>query len=219
MILRLLVSTLFVSSFITSMALAETPCETAETTQKSETCETTEQPGEDTMYSTIKTWFDEGEDVTFEEIKGFYTGRCYILAGPDTPQNAVLGAYSKKSSDDHGPAFPQGYDEKIISGSWFNAPADYSDHMDGSEIKTNLDTFLDKTGVASYCAETLYVPAPEGHLNSLSLRKKGQYLVTIQTVTKASQTAYHRGKYIGPITVGDIIETCYYWPPEEETNL
>ena len=60
-------------------------------------------------FETVKNWFDQGEDIVFEDIEGsFYLGRCYTSHDPDRPISAILRA-DNRVDESHGPPFyPKG---------------------------------------------------------------------------------------------------------------
>lgn len=42
-------------------------------------------------FQSLQGWFHDGVSVTFEEIRGFYSGRCYHTLAPNEAVNSLLG--------------------------------------------------------------------------------------------------------------------------------
>ena len=163
MIIKVL--SLLTSSLLTlSVSMAETPCSEASATGEIplEFCEPSDLPREKDIFTTLKRWFDEGENVIFEEIKGSsYSGRCYRRNAPDTPEAAALAAYAKESNIDNGPAFPKECVEKVVSS--LRPPSINANFFDGMSASEVRNLFILGCGMR-YCLIPTMTPKPSAIL-------------------------------------------------------
>lgn len=72
-----------------------------------------------TYFESLLSWYEQGRPVTFAEIKGYYSGRCFRRTSMDYAQPAMLGYFDSGS----GPAFG----EYKMSTTFNSENADYFD--------------------------------------------------------------------------------------------
>lgn len=60
-------------------------------------------PRESSYFNEILDWYDNGKEVSFEDVKGGWSGRCFAKVDPNAPLNDILVSFDDNPA---GPAFP-----------------------------------------------------------------------------------------------------------------
>ena len=192
------------------LALADSPCcsdAAAETTPSA--------------FETIKNWFDQGEDLAFEDIEGsFYLGRCYHYGTPDIPMAAIFGAYSKVD-ESHGSHFERKV-SKIVSAHHDLLDADYFDFFTANQVQGKLEPFWDESKVVTSCKGSL---CDKTYGSCEKYRKKVTTHTSSKHCVEGKVTATHLGEQLRKkenYLVSIFIDTderttwaCRYWKVPE----
>ncbi|MCH2535144.1 MAG: hypothetical protein MK008_11940 [Bdellovibrionales bacterium] len=153
-------------------------------------------------FSTIKQWFEEGHNVRFEEIEGFYSGRCYREDARNKPDHGVLGVYKKKQNYDHGPAFPDIYIKKLVAAkkeSQYSRDS-FDDYTSGMAKKTLDNIFWQKSSpIIDYYGTVSSYKVNSN--NILAVRRYNNYYVLAGIVGETTED----------FKKGYIWEVCYFF--------
>lgn len=156
-------------------------------------------------YSTIKQWFEDGQNVRFEDVEGFYAGRCYFETTRIKPSYALLGVYKRlQNSYDHGPAFPDYYEKKVIAlhRTYYKNQGESFDENSIDEAKDHLNRFWNKLTPLNYYEGTVSSTQTNSELKPISaVRRYENYYVSAWIIGKSHED-YHKG---------EITSVCYYF--------
>lgn len=80
---------------------------------------------EASYFDEVSKWYDQGTEVSFEDVKHGWSGRCFTKVDPNTPSNSILISIDENAA---GPAFPA----KKYLGLLFSSgnPANFFDNYD-----------------------------------------------------------------------------------------
>lgn len=123
-----------------------------------------------TKFETLKTWFNQGRETSYQEIKGFYSGRCFKHSNPDYAENGLL-AYLEIIRNQSGPGFPSQVDKRMSlysTNPYYNDPADYFDNL--ADVRE-----MGENGIRNEWSRLLLQESP---LRTLGLDSNGQLSVT-----------------------------------------
>jgi hypothetical protein len=163
--------------------------------------------------------YTHGTNVTYEQIKAFYTGRCYHYSEPNKPRNIMLGYLEQRLGDDPGPAFPDDRQVKkdvfgIISES---KPADYFDNPDKfEEQKTTLINLLRPASARLEMKEdpTLTETQSSGKKAFADFSYVAFQTYYLQKATMRTDSKVYNPwnpNSSGNAKVGDVIQYCYFF--------
>jgi len=148
----------------------------------------------------------QGQSVSFSDVKGAYTGRCYDMVNRNVPKNSALLIAQYTTND--GPLFPT--EEVIIEGGYVSGPADQLDSKSKEEITSMLMSLKGQYSSVIENPLSVVMNDTETTSHSLTYFKSQNYIVGLMTANQ-DQTIYVR--HDGQITVkkGDVWAVCYYF--------
>lgn len=156
-------------------------------------------------YSTIKQWFEDGQNVRFEDVEGFYAGRCYYETTRIKPSYALLGVYKRlQNSYDHGPAFPDYYEKKVMAlhRTYYANVGESFDENSIDEAKASLNRFWNSVTPLNYY---------EGTISSAHTDSKYKPISVVRRYENYYVSALIIGKSHEDFQKGQIIFVCYYF--------
>ncbi len=170
-------------------------------------------PSGPTKMATVLSWFDQGQNVTWAELKGSYSGRCFGVTEQDKPYQALLTYMPVANSD--GPGFPHG------SPLLFNVRfIHWGENMDElsekrlNEFKTELRNYWSKiysTLTENPTVTELYGDEPDGTPKSrdnhkVEFKKFNEYFISKTTILISGRSIGGR-----PLKPGDVLKACYFF--------
>ena len=156
--------------------------------------------GEENVFPKLRALFKSGSNVTYDDVQGFYAGRCYDLKNRTEPQNSLLGIYEAEN------------EQKIVEG---GSPQWDVDHFDGfSAVQAQVglsfiwDAF-DKIQNYKGTIASAFVNTSDKSKSKVVLRKNGKYLILATIAGRSIKTNSPR---IGNFRVrkGEIWAACHY---------
>ncbi|MCB0394465.1 MAG: hypothetical protein KDD25_07890 [Bdellovibrionales bacterium] len=162
--------------------------------------------GERDLFSEISKLYDEGTEVTFAELEGWTSGRCYGSSERDLPYASLLVGMTRKVSGNGGPLFPPVFSSRIFP---LLLPTSYKGDTFDNLGRMTLDGFIDELNKAFYTFEefryengTLVAPIEQGN-GEIKIRKNGTNLVVLAFATRDIVDT--------DIKSGDLVTSCYYF--------
>lgn len=160
----------------------------------------------------ILSWFDQGQNVTWAELKGSYSGRCFRMDEPNNPKNAFLSYMSVPKSD--GPGFPHGL--PLLFHVYTSL---YENFDEASEARIQKQ----KSQVRDYWYQLYGTPSEVPTVNQpygfepdsrvpfrltakVEFKKYGTYFVSRNTATATGRIVGNR--WLQP---GEIFTACYFF--------
>jgi len=104
----------------------------------------------ETIFSILQSWYENGRNVKWNEIKGSYSGRCYFMNKPDQPYPSIL-TYAP-SLDDNGPGFDPVLPLMVEIVQWSDSSKTFQDYdnISADEVK-DFQKYI-RTYLAKYSA-------------------------------------------------------------------
>lgn len=174
-----------------------------------------------TRMSTVLSWFDQGQEVTWAEIKGQYSGRCFDLSTPAdaAPHNLVY----MNQNRNNGPGFPEDFPQLLLINRWADADKQHSDYYDNPPPK-DWRTFHDALRSAASQLTRHFSNmgnAPTFHMNidfepngrvdvSREFRKFNDYIVTRDTNLIEQYIPMIKGQRLW-VEAEQPFFTCYFF--------
>ena len=90
---------------------------------------TTNEPVVNTGFEELHDWFMMGLPVRFNDVRGFYSGRCFSAFQPNAARNGLLTFFERRMGDDWGPGFPPATEQKFLYMVGRGQPVDYFDYF------------------------------------------------------------------------------------------
>lgn len=103
---------------------------------------TLEKNSGESKFQVLLNWFKVGQPIRLEELKGFYSGRCFNVDQKNTPRNIFLGYLERSETGDAGPGFPDDRVLKFAALIRGSAEASYFDN--NSKFLENRADFVSK---------------------------------------------------------------------------
>ncbi len=161
------------------------------------------------IFSELKSWFDNGENVSFEEVEGFYSGRCYNTQHRSTPGNSLLGIYKKEIDNDNGPAFPPFYIKRIVEGGRADEAANFYDEFEG--VKSELENIWDEhSDIEDYEGTISSTLGATPDSSKLVIKRAGEYLV-LGYIAQSDAKINPRLGGVFNVSSGEFWLACYYF--------
>ncbi len=149
----------------------------------------------------------QGKNVSFNEVEGVYTGRCYDMVNRNLPRSSALAILQIDTNPSDGPLFPK--DKLVIEGGYVGS-ADIADSKTKETITSELLAI--KSQYTSVVESPLSVVMNDTSLTShqMTYVKNQNYILGL-IYANQDQEINVRGD--GKITVkkGDIWAACYYF--------
>lgn len=98
---------------------------------------TTVDSAEFDYFKELSTWFEKGTEVSFDDVKDGWTGRCFDKIAPSIPYNNFLASYEDTLV---GPGFPSR--KYLLPAERTDKPANYYDGYDFESDPDNLKPFI-----------------------------------------------------------------------------
>lgn len=170
-----------------------------------------------TYYDTLAYWFTEGTEVGVDDIKTFWSGRCFENINPDQPFNSVLHVLE---GPDVGPGLPK---------LWYAAPYflpghssqrvdEYDYQEDPENFKTATDLYIHsrlassikvRDGVLSW--DLSYILKGDADLR-YRIRKHDKHLVMqINKVSDKSSYRYESEGFVVNDLPPGVMSYCYFF--------
>lgn len=160
-----------------------------------------------TRFDNLVEWFHQGTPLSFDQFRGFYSGRCFREMSKDNSGNAFLG-YTQ-NTDDGGPGFPD-QDEKVAA----IVARDSADYFDDERaFQKNKRAF--KQAILQAWNDISF--PQESPTLSWTISRDGRpdekhEYVLFNGYIIDRWTALARRKYWGkPYNPGDVLGMCYYF--------
>jgi hypothetical protein len=212
--LKIFALLLLASGFSMANALSTSPMDTS---------------GSQSYYDQLRDRFQAGTAVTYEELRGMMTGRCFEKWTPNAAVNDILLSYEHSDVSDPGPGFPkpsviQYLGESVhLDGNNRALPSDYWDNYDAQKDPEEL-----RTGVANTVLKGQYFPVVQDSSGNLTWMidlepnkrpdilytiKKYQDEIVIEGTNLIANNTYYSdalGKVVKAVEAGPI-SYCYYF--------
>lgn len=83
----------------------------------------------DDYFGTLIGWFQHGTPASYQQVRGFYSGRCFEINERSEPRNSMLGYLEVGGGADPGPGLPAPVtDARLNVMLWHGQPADAFDN-------------------------------------------------------------------------------------------
>jgi hypothetical protein len=159
-------------------------------------------------YDALREWYANGAEVSFEDRKGMFVGRCYPMTGMGI-ENSVLWAFESKFTDN--PARASRF-------MWTMSTACCGDSLDTRSTTDLKRTLMSKFGQTvneltngqvhhnSPLATTIH---EDGYAMDVHLREYGRFLVELDVYRGPSARVRMRTRTL-TLNDGDVAFACYY---------
>jgi hypothetical protein len=159
-------------------------------------------------YDALREWYENGAEVSFEDRKGLFVGRCYPMTGLGT-QNSMLWAFESKLTNNPARA------SRFI---WTMSTACCNDSLDtrnSTDLKRTLSTKFGQTLDESTDGQ-VYRNSPlattiheAGYSMDVHLREYGRFLVELDVYRGPTARVRMRTRTL-TLNNGDVAFACYY---------
>jgi hypothetical protein len=169
----------------------------------------------ETRFQTLKNWFSQGRRLNYAQVKGFYSGRCFVVNEQNKPAPVMLSYLEEKVGEDAGPGFPNSIEKNIFVATFESKSPDYFDsesrfQQNRAEIEsvaryewTKMKTTENENTITWY-----YDWEPNGNFD-----EKNEFVVyndyIVQRGTALIKQEY--GRNVGVKNPGDDLLMCYYF--------
>lgn len=171
-------------------------------------------------FSQTSAWYDQGRDVKWAEMKGFWVGRCFVFDNPE-PTNSFLGYYAK----DNGPGVPPSI--YVDSAYYMFRPANAYDRIGDytkqiSETSKLFKKDLVDTGKGAPIVEEPTVTAFTDFEPNSAMDLKSEFRVhgdkLVRRVTNLITQKLLLGNMLERRTIaaGEAVFSCYYFKKVSE---
>lgn len=176
---------------------------------------TAEETPNETIFSVLQSWYDKGQDVTWNQIKGSYSGRCYLVKNPDNPRPYILTYVDAKNNN--GPGFPPQLPQ-LVQGIRYadsSIPTDAYDNISKKDLKKFQDFMRTQIANSAGFTDTPTVAQktdmePNFRPDFLDeYRRYDQYIVNRMTLLISQNLNFGDGNFYAK--AGDVIVMCYYF--------
>lgn len=158
----------------------------------------------ETRFSDLVQRFETAATPTRNEIKGWWSGRCFYPKTPDAAENALLVGTSELIGGSQGPLYPPREAYKIIHLVWTGKSADVYDEP-SREIIDSVAGLLSNGGLTgvSEAVETQGSLASSNTPGNLEwrIRKNGPYFFEESIILRTNND----------YKAGEIFAACYYF--------
>jgi hypothetical protein len=159
-------------------------------------------------YDALREWYSNGAEVSFEDRKGLFVGRCYPMTGMGL-QNSILWAFESKHSDN--PARASRY-------MWTMSTSCCNDTLDtrsAADLKRTLTSKFGQTlneltnGQVHRNSPLTTTIQESGYSMDVHLREYGRFLVELDVYRGPSARVRMRTRTL-TLNDGDVAFACYY---------
>ena len=168
----------------------------------------------ETPFEVLKWDFENGQNVSYEEVEGFYSGRCYGMGRPNKAFAGAIGIYESDQYSDHGPKFSE-LDRRI-----FVVPAGddtrpgFFDNVGAWLLRSGMDKYPGKyTNLEDYRGTIASRFIFKGKENILwPVKKSGNFLISVGIALKSYNALPPDQRKVSlRFEEGDILMACYFF--------
>ncbi|MFC1522990.1 hypothetical protein ACFL6Y_11335 [Elusimicrobiota bacterium] len=160
-------------------------------------------------FAQLNKLYDNGKLPTKQELKGWFTGRCFDHGTPDYPTGNLLVGDERMHEADSGPLFPPRLEFRICSIDNNSASPDFFDEITpGTTLKIMqvLGSIYSQMSIAEEADNSLASKYKGGEFE-FRVRKYKSYFV--MRATRLTDTVDDKGRII--LKAGDAFSACYYF--------
>ncbi len=159
-------------------------------------------------YNALREWYGYGAEVSFEDRKGLFVGRCYPMTGMGT-ENSILWAFESKHSDDPARASRFMWTMSTLS------RIDSLDTRSTADLKRTLTNKFGQTlndltnGLVHRNSPLATIIYEAGYSMEVHMREYGRFLVELDVYRGPTARVRMRTRTL-TLNDGDVAFACYY---------
>ncbi len=180
---------------------------------------------EESIFTTLKNWYQDGEKTSIESVKRMYVGRCYDKLQKNVPKNSIIVTQSNNTNFDHGPAFNYENKEtqinKFIEFGAINGKNNYFDNIKPQKVDKLLTPIvwnkIEPTKIVD--GDITTKPIHFAYRNKIiidddsiiSVRDYNNYKVLVYKAKKNQNPLIRGNKVDIEVKENEIYMACYYF--------
>ncbi len=170
---------------------------------------------EESIFTTLKNWYQDGEKISFDSIEGVHAGRCYDKLYQNIPKNSVIVAQVSMGIFDHGPAFDN--EEKkfqvnrLIEFGFKDKESNHLDNIKPGQIKLILTPKLWKNVEPVKIIDGDITTVEIASDSIISVRDYNNYKILIYKARKNQKLLIRENKVTIDVKENETYMVCYYF--------
>lgn len=175
----------------------------------------TSAPGDANYFDTLLGWVAQSRPLSFQEMKGYYSGRCFLSNDKNKALASMLGYYERTVNGDPGPGLPSKREVRLGGLGWSGSPSDAFD-KDEDFIRNKADlknAIIESWGKISEIEESPSLGYTFDWEPNRRPDEKHEFTMygdyILEKWTALVRQRY--GKGLGLKNPGDVLAMCYYF--------
>ena len=167
----------------------------------------------ETPFEVLKRDFENGQNVSYEEVEGFYSGRCYSMSRPNKAFAGNLGIYESDKYSHHRPNFSESVRKVFVLSGREYIPPESFDNVEAQTLRFIMDEFSEiYTHLEDYRGTIASRRIFNGEEILLRpVRKSGNLLISVGIALQSHRDWPDKLDTSIEFEEGDTIMACYFF--------